>query len=177
MRTELTSTPLLATLGLALSLAACSGDGGLRELDSNKAGPDEFDVLPLKPLAEPDSYTTLPVPTPGGVNRADVQPNADAVVALGGRPSALAESGGIPSSDAALVRQAGRYGTTPDIRAELAEADAAFRKRQARFTNIRLVPVDRYAQAYRRETLDPYAEAERFRKLGIRTPAAPPSGE
>ncbi len=168
---------ILATLGLVLAVAACSGNPGLRTLNDDKDGPDEFKILPVKPLAEPESYSALPVPTPGGANRADPTPNSDALVALGGRPSAAVASGGIPSSDGALVRQTTRYGVTPGIREELAIEDADFRRRQSRFTQIRIVPVDRYQQAYRSYALDPFAEAERFRKLGIRTPAAPPDGD
>lgn len=162
-------------LGMALALSACAANDGLRQLNASKTGPDEFKVLPAKPLEEPESYSTLPLPTPGGANRTDQVPVADAVVALGGRASALEPASGIPSGDAALVRQASRHGVTPDIRANLAEEDALFRKRKARFTNIRIVPVDRYNQAYEKFALDPFAEAERFRKSGLRTPAAPPS--
>lgn len=161
--------------GVALTLSACSGNDGLRQLNKPKTGPDEFRVLPAKPLLEPDSFTTLPLPTPGGANRTDQVPAADAVVALGGRASALESASGIPSGDTALVRQASRHGVTPNIREELAVEDADFRKRRGRFTNIRIVKVDRYKQAYEEFALDPFAEAERFRKLGLRTPAAPPS--
>ncbi len=162
-------------LGVALTLSACSGNDGLRQLNTPRTGPDEFKVLPAKPLLEPDSLTTLPLPTPGGANRTDQVPAADAVVALGGRASALQPADGIPSADATLVRQASRHGVTPNIRADLAQEDADFRKRKGRFTNIRIVKVDRYNQAYEEFALNPFAEAERFRKLGLRTPAAPPS--
>ena len=73
-----------------------------------------------------------------------------------------------------LVAQASRFGVPGDIRAALAERDAAFRKRQSRGTRIRLFPVDRYRQAYRREALDPFEEAERFRRSGFQTPTSPP---
>ena len=63
---------------------------------------------------------------------------------------------------------------TPNIRQVLAESDAEFRKRKSRFTNIRIVPVDRYNQAYAQFALNPFKEAERFRRAGIRTPSAPP---
>lgn len=167
---------IVGMTALIAALAACSGNKGLRTLNSSKDGPDEFRVLPVKPLQEPTSFTALPVPTPGGVNRTDPNPNADAVAALGGRPAALQAGDRIPSADGALVRQAGRYGVTPNIRGELAAADADFRRRQARWTQLRIVPVDRYQQAYRSEALDPYAEAARFRRAGIPTPAAPPEG-
>ena len=37
-------------LGLGLLVAACSGNDGLRQLNTPRTGPDEFRVLPSKPL-------------------------------------------------------------------------------------------------------------------------------
>jgi hypothetical protein len=34
-----------------------------------------------------------------------------------------------------------------------------------------------YFRAYRQQALDRYAELERLRRMGVRTPAAPPSAE
>ena len=165
-------------LGLGLLVAACSGNDGLRQLNTPRTGPDEFRVLPSKPLQEPDSYTFLPVPTPGGTNRTDQNPNADAVAALGGSPAALAAADGVPSRDGAIVTYSSRYGVTADIRSVLAQSDADFRKGRGRFTGFRIVPTDTYKDIYERYALDPYAEAERFRKAGFPTPSSPPrSGE
>lgn len=75
-------------LGLGLmALAALVACGRKGEMIPNevKSGPDEFSIVPAKPLQEPESYTSLPVPTPGGTNRTDATPNADAIIALGGR--------------------------------------------------------------------------------------------
>jgi hypothetical protein len=83
---KLTVKPLLAIVSL-LALAACGAFGGLRNSDSGQNGPDEFGVLPSLPLEIP-SVLTLPPPTPGGVNRTDRNPVAEAIIALGGRPSA-----------------------------------------------------------------------------------------
>lgn len=159
-------------VGLILGVAGCSSRG-LHDLQNNSSGPDEFLVMPAKPLTQPKDYAVLPAPTPGGTNLTDQNPIDDAVVALGGRPSA-AQAGGIPSSDAALVTQASRHGVAPDTRASLAQSDAEFRKRQSRLTRIRLFRVDRYEQAYRRQATDPFEEQDRFRRYGIETPAAPP---
>lgn len=161
-------------LGLSLTLAACSGSDGLRQLNRPPTGPDEFKVVPAKPLSEPESYTFLPVPTPGATNRTDPTPTADAVVELGGSAAALQPAASIPARDGAIVNYSSRYGVTPNIRQVLAESDAEFRNRKARFTNIRIVPVDRYNQAYQQFALNPFAEADRFRRAGIRTPSAPP---
>jgi hypothetical protein len=93
------------------------------------------------------------------------------VVALGGRPD---RGGAVPAGDAAVVTAASRFGVTPDIRQQLDETDAEFRRRQARFTNIRLFPEDRYNTAYRRETLDAKTTAEQWRRAGAKTPTFPP---
>lgn len=165
---RLTALIVLSTL----VMTACSNTG-LRNLRNPSDGPDEFAVQPTKPLEEPANYTDLPPPTPGQANLTDRSALAEGTVAFGGRPDT--GQGGIPASDGALVRHASRLGVDPDIRADLAETDAAFRKRKARFTQFRIVPVDRYNQAYRRETLDPGREANRWRRAGARTPSYPPT--
>lgn len=155
-----------------LTLTACAGgDRGLRDLRSNSGGPDEFSVLPVRPLVMPTDVATLPTPTPGGANLTDPAPLAEAVAVLGGNPNALVPNG-IPASDAALVTVAQRGGVDPAIRQTLASEDAAFRTRQARFGLFR--GRDRYFSAYARQALDAYAELDRFRAAGIETPSAPP---
>lgn len=163
---------IVVLLMLPLVLGACA-NSGLRDLRTTAKGPDEFMIQPSKPLAQPESYTTLPLPTPGQANLTDRNAVAEGVVAFGGQPQT--DTGSIPASESALVRQASRFGVTQGIRQELAQSDAAFRKGKARFTQIRIVPVDRYNQAYRRQALDAVAEARRWRRAGARTPSAPPS--
>lgn len=161
-------------LAFGLLLAACS-DGGLRSLSSDDDGPDEFSIVPSKPLEEPSSYAALPVPTPGGSNRTDLDPSGDAVAALGGSRKALTSTK-IPSSDTALVNYTGRKGRSQGIRATLYAEDADFRKRRGRFTSIRIAKTDQYNKVYKNYHLDAYAEQQRWRKGGAVTPAAPPGG-
>jgi len=152
------------------SLGACVGGGdGLRRFE-DRAGPDEFSVQPSNPLVLPDELT---LPTPGGANRADVDPTGSVIVALGGRPDV--DSGGVPGSDAALVAQVSRNGVQPDIRAVLAAEDEAFRSRRARVGGwFNWLGRDRYFQAYSGQALDAYAELQRFRNAGVAVPTAPP---
>lgn len=159
----------------AMTLSGCASKG-LRLLQPSGSGPDEFLILPNKPLTAPRDYDVLPAPSPGGGNLVDQHPVADAVVALGGRASAL-EINGVPASDGALVAQASRYGVPSNTRTVLAEEDASFRKRQGRFSRIRLFPVDRYEQVYRRQSLDAHGENSRFRRAGFGTPSAPPGNQ
>ena len=161
----------LIIISAVLSLSAC-GEPKLRDLRNPGNGPDEFRVVPSLPLQQPESYSALPAPTPGSANLADPRPEADAIVALGGRP--YSASAPIPGADSGLVSYASRKGVSPNIRTQLAQEDAAFRKRQARFTQIRLFPEDRYEQAYRRQALDPFTAAEQFRRAGVPVPSAPP---
>lgn len=158
-----------------VAVAGCSNSGRLRDLRSFTGGPDEFMVVPSKELIIPGSYSDLPEPTPGGSNRTDQTPKADAVAALGGKPARLKLAGGVPATDSALINHVSRNGLSPTIREDLAEEDAAFRKRQARFTNFRIVRVDRYNQAYRRLRLDAHKEAARWRSVGVPTPTSPPA--
>lgn len=159
-----------------LALAACGrpeGDLNLRNLSSVGAGPDEFSVLPGKPLQMPDRLDVLPEPTPGGVNLTDQNPLADGVAALGGRPGAIVPQG-VAASDGALVQHAARNGINGDIRTTLAAEDAEFQRNRSRFTRFRIFrDVDRYHEVYSSEMTDPYAELGRFRRMGVATPSAP----
>jgi len=163
---------------LAVSLvSACSRNREPRLLNiaSSTSGPDEFAILPNKPLQAPENFAELPAPTPGGANRVDATPNEDAIAALGGNPAVV--SRGIPAGDAGLVNHASRYGRSAGIRQQIAAEDVDFRRRKNGRILERLFNVNVYFRAYRRMSLDQYAELERFRRLGVRTPAAPPDYE
>ncbi|MCQ0969476.1 DUF3035 domain-containing protein (plasmid) [Paracoccus sp. TK19116] len=163
--------PITVTI---LLLGACSTDQRLMNLDSPSSdGPDEFAILPTRPLELPPDLNVLPAPTPGGTNITDPAPMGDAVAALGGNPGQLAQQG-IGASDGALVTYAGRGGVSPGIRQELAEADAAFRARNGRRLLEKLAGTPAYQRAYRTYRLDAQAENERWQRAGARTPTAPP---
>jgi hypothetical protein len=164
----------MGMMALALvALTACSG-GPLRTLDKPGEGPDEFRIVPAKPLETPPDYASLPTPTPGGANITDQTPLADGVAALGGRAPAGAD--GIPAADGSLVNQASRFGRDGTIRQVLAAEDEEFRARRGRFTQIRIVRSDRYNDVYRPLALDPFREVSRWRSAGARTPTSPPGG-
>lgn len=152
------------------ALTAC-GSAGLVTLDRPGEGPDEFMIVPGKPLETPSSFRELPTPTPGGANRTDPEPMADAAVALGGQATA---PGAIPAADASLVAEASRFGVDDTIRDRLNTEDADFRRRRGRFTSIRIARVDRYGDVYGGQALDPFREVERWRRSGARTPTSPP---
>ena len=92
-------------LAIALLAAGCSSNRTpeLMHLRSTTNGPDEFGILPTKPLQMPESLTELPAPTPGGSNITDPTPVADAVTALGGKPPVAGK--GVPAGDGALVQR------------------------------------------------------------------------
>ena len=116
-----------------LVLGACANTG-LRDIQTPALGPDEFMILPVKPLSQPSDYSALPVPTPGQSNLTDRDAVAEGIIAFGGKPEAA--GGAVPARDAALVQQAGRLGVAPGIRQDLSEADESFRKRRGRFTSL-----------------------------------------
>ena len=157
---------------MPLVLGACANNG-LRDIRGTSKGPDEFLIQPAKPLERPENYNALPPPTPGQANLADRNAVAEGIVAFGGQPAAL--GGDIPASDGALVQHASRLGVTPGVRQKLAQSDADFRKRKSRFTQIKIVPTDRYNQVYRSQAIDANAVAARWRRAGARTPSAPPA--
>ncbi len=162
----------IGVMGVALVLAvsACS-KSGLRDLRPIGTGPDEFLVMPVKPLESPASFSELPQPTPGAGNVADQNPKAELIATLGGNPAAT----GVPASDNALLAATGRFGVDQEIRQELAEKDAKFRRREQRTARIKLFPVDRYEDAYRRQALDPFQVNQAYRDVQIGTPTAPPA--
>jgi hypothetical protein len=155
-----------------ITLAACGGKGDpeLMNLRSGP-GPDEFAIVPPKPLELPENLADLPEPTPGGFNRTDQTPEADAAIALGGNPKA---AGGIPSADSALYAHAGRFGLDGGIRATLASEDLEWRRDNNGRVLERLFNVNVYYKAYRKQRLDQQAELDRWRALGVRNPSAPP---
>lgn len=163
---------MLAYIVLVGCLGACSNQG-LQQIRSTSEGPDEFMVEPKAELQTPTNFTDLPPPTPGQSNRTDIDHTADMLTELGGRPGN--PNAPVPASDGALVTAASRYGVQPDIRASLAEEDAAFRARQSRFTQIKLFPENLYYDVYSDQALDARATADAFRRSGAETPSYPPS--
>jgi len=164
---------LLALMGAALLLSACSsGDPHLMNLRTTGTGPDEFAVEPSKPLSMPQDLTALPTPTPGGSNLTDVHPVADAITALGGKPSS--PTAPLRAADRTLVNYADRYGVAPGIRETLATEDLDWRKSHGpRFTDW-LFGMNVYFKAYEAFSLDPYQELAIWRAKGVATPSAPP---
>lgn len=160
------------TLGAALiALAACGGgDPQLMNIRNTESGPDEFSILPTNPIVIPENLSDLPQPTPGGVNRTDPDPQGDAIRALGGNPERATRAAGD------LGAYTARFGISPDIREVLASEDVEFRSRNNGRLLERLFNSNVYYSAYREMSLDRYAELERLRRAGVRTPAAPPEG-
>jgi Protein of unknown function (DUF3035) len=155
-----------------ITLAACGGKGDPQLMNLRSGpGPDEFAIVPPKPLELPENLAELPDPTPGGFNRTDQNPEADAAIALGGNPSA---AGGIPAGDSALYAHAGRFGLDGGIRATLAAEDLEFRRDNNGRVLERLFNVNVYYKAYRKQRLDQQAELARWRAVGVRNPSAPP---
>lgn len=163
-------------LGLVavMAVAGCArGDRDIQltRIKNDGKGPDEFAVLPSKPLEAPESYSALPTPTPGGANLVDRNPEAEGIAALGGRGTV---STAIGASDGGLVTHARRYGVSDNIRQTLASEDVEVRRRQGRVNILNIGPNDDYTNAYRRQWLDSHAEQRRLQARGIVTPAAPP---
>lgn len=166
---------LLLALAATVSLSACarSSNNGMLHLRSTGTGPDEFAILPTKPLVLPKDLNGLPTPTLGGTNLADPTPNLDATIALGGNARSFNQSG-VPKSDLGMISTVSRYGVSANIRAELAVDDVEFRRTHRGKLLERLLGVSTYFSAYEPMTLNRYAELRRLRRAGIRTPAAPP---
>lgn len=164
----------MVALAAVLTLSACAQSDKppkLMNVRSTTQGPDEFSILPPKPLTLPEDLAALPEPTPGGTNLTDPTPEADAIAALGG---ALREGGGVPAGDGGLFTYVSRYGVAGDIRQTLAAEDLEWRRRNDGRLLERLLNVNVYYKAYADMALDQQAELWRWRSAGAKTPSAPP---
>lgn len=161
---------LVLGAAMAATLAGCSRDSTpeLMNLRSQTRGPDEFAVLPGKPLEMPEDFAQLPPPTPGAPSRTDPTPEADAIAALGGN-AARAGRG-----DTGLMAHVSRFGVNPTIRQTLAAEDLEYRRENDGRLLERWFNVNVYFKAYRKQSLDQHAELERWRRAGVRNVGAPP---
>lgn len=173
MRAILLTMTKLTVAGL--TVAACSTDPHLMNINHGQRSPDEFAIVPTKPLEMPGDLNVLPAPTPGGANITDPNPEADAIAALGGNPGHLAQRG-VGAADGALLAYTGRLGRDPAIRQVTAQEDVNWRSRHSRRALEVLARTNVYYRAYEPMTLDSWAELERWRAAGARVPAAPPKG-
>lgn len=165
------ATRALTTVAMLLALGACSEQGGLQgAVKRLRAGhpPDEFAVLPTKPLEMPSDMAALPPPTPGAPNRVDFNPEAQAVASLTGRsgPAGTARANG-------LVARAGSV--DPNVRAELAAENATYRKEHPGKLLPRLILKDDDAVIYSDLILDPGPAFQQLRAAGVGVPPAPPA--
>ncbi len=173
-----TVAQVAALIAAAAMLSACgSRNKEPQLLNIRSATPDEFGILPTKPLQEPENYNDLPAPTPGGRNLVDPTPHEDAVAALGGNPNAIVPSNDVPAADGALVNYAARYGRSAAIRQTLAAEDLEYRRENDGRLLERLFNVNVYFKAYEPMSLNQHAELLRWRRAGARTPSAPPDPE
>ncbi|SMO70639.1 DUF3035 domain-containing protein [Paracoccus laeviglucosivorans] len=156
-----------------LLLAACSTDPHLMNTASSGDGPDEFAIVPTKPLSMPTDLNVLPAPTPGGGNITDATPQADAVAALGGNPGQLAAQG-VGAADGALLAYTSRLGRDAGIRQITAQEDLEWRSRHSRRALEILARTNVYYRAYEDMTLDSWTEADRWRPTGVQVPSNPP---
>ena len=167
------------SFGIALlaiiAVAGCSGKAPhLTNIQSKLGDPDDFSILPTKPLVMPKDMAALPQPTPGGSNLADPTPEAGAVVALGGKPVDLQAGTAIPAADGSLVQDVSRYGVMQGIRQVLDAEDLKFRETHRPRLLPRLFSANLYFEVYQPMTLDAQASLLRWRKAGVETPSAPP---
>lgn len=165
-----------------LALAGCDTSQGLGRLFATnphaQTGPDEFGIVPTKPLETPPNFTELPTPNPNARNRVDREPDKDAVAALGGRPERL-DSPNLQAGEGALLAAAQRRtgGSGTNIREVLADEDAKLRDRRGPQLLERWFGTDTYFRTYDGDTLRARGTAENLRRRGVRVPAAPPPGE
>ena len=169
----------ILSITLFAALAGCDTSQGIGRFVAGEKnlqnGPDEFGIVPFRPLELPDGLTSLPDPTPGGRNLTDSLPEHDAVAALGGRPEML-DSNRIGAGETALLAATERNGTVANIRAVLAEEDKVFRKKNGPKLLQRWFKVNTYLDTYKGETLQARRTNALLRSKVIKTPSVSPDG-
>lgn len=166
----------LVTASLVAGCDTSEGVGQLFAQSSSNAGPDEFGILPTKPLDMPKDLTNLPEPDLGGPNLVDPKPFHDAVAAMGGRPEQL-DSTRSNGGEGPLLAAATRFGTAANIREVTAAEDEEFRANNQPRLLERWFGTNTYFRRYESQTLQARRELERFRRYGARTPTVPPVDE
>lgn len=171
---------IITSIALVGALAACDTSQGIGRFvageDNLQNGPDEFAIVPTKPLELPDDFAALPQPTPGGRNLTDQRPDADAIAALGGQPSRL-DSTNVGAGEGALVAVAERNGSAANIREVLAAEDKEFREKNGPRLLERWFKVNTYLKSYEDETLEARRTNELLRRAGVKTPSVSPSDD
>lgn len=173
----LASGRIIAITTLCAALAACGGDTPTDEspplLERVVAGayeaPEEFAVVPKKPLVMPSDMTALPPPSAAGTSRSEPTPRADARAALGGGPTT-----GTAGADRALLAAVSAQTAQPDIRAVLAAEDEEFRRRNQGLILDRLFGAFTESDRYGAYALNAEAELLRLRARGVQVPQLPP---
>ncbi|WP_233417141.1 DUF3035 domain-containing protein [Halovulum marinum] len=166
---------IILAAGAAAILAGCGGGDSdersavERLTAGSRIAPEEFAVLPQKPLQLPEDLTALPPPLPGTVSRTDLTPNADAVAALSGTP----QRGAVVASDNALLAAAAT-GASANIRQVVAAEDLEYRRNNQPRLLYRLFGTATETSIYDGQALNPDLEQRRLRALGVQVPAAPP---
>lgn len=166
---------LAIVFAIGASLSACNRNSGngrpLLNLRQSAIAPDEFLVVPQKPLETPADLTSLPAPDPGAEARVTIDFEDNLLRALGGRPLS---GGAVPSSDSEFVSAArSNGGATPNIRAVMRAEDQAFREARSGRIN-RLAKKRKAVTIYDPMLLDPILEAARLQAQGVKIPAVPP---
>jgi len=166
----------LGLLAVLLAVAGCDSIGDpLEAIGARVPAPDEFQVMPRKPLEMP-ATAQLPEPSLGAPSPLEPNPRAEAMAALFGPAAAAGAGTAAPSaSERALLSSANAAAGSGDVRVQL-DKD---KSRQAVNTPYvpptlgELITGNAARKVDESELLDPEAEALRLQQQGIATPANP----
>lgn len=175
-----------AALLAVLALAGCSQIGDpIEAIGARRPAPDEFKVVPRKPLVVPPTLaqaTALPTPDPGRPSPLEPDPAADAVAALTGttatpRPTATTS---ISAGESALLSAADAASSNPEIRTQLESDRLAAETADANepYEPPSLVELF-FGKDEEEEALDPaialdaIAESQRLQREGVAAPNDP----
>lgn len=159
-------------VGLAVLLAGCANEEPpvtLQEASLKNGAPDEFLVLPQRPLVLPEDLEALPEPDPAAGTLVEIDPFVEARRAAGGNGGGT----GATAADGAILAAARTVGRNPNIRQELAEeTDAKLRRGRGLlgfFDRFRLAP--RKQTVFNDQKLDAIGELKKRQAQGVKTPS------
>lgn len=131
------SMAILAALGVAVALSGC---GETRKaLGYDKSVPDEFKVMARAPLTLPPDFGLRP-PAPGAARPQEPDPRDQAMTALFGRRSSVAnasrslEGADRTPGELALLKSTGADRNIPDIRKVVDQETSALQEEERTFT-------------------------------------------
>ena len=147
---------IITTVALVGALAGCDNSQGIGRFIAGEpnadSGPDEFGIVPTKPLELPDDFAALPEPTPAGATlRIHTQRKTPSQRSVAGQNGLIARA--LAQEKPRCWLRLNAMARLRIFRTVLAEEDKEFRKQNGPKLLERWFNVNTYLKSYDDETL------------------------